>query len=685
MKRIYYALGIMSVLMTLSIWSCENAEPEMDTLITAKVSEIEHTSALGGGAFALSADVVARGVCWSSTNELPTLEDDNAVARKSETRPFACRMSDLTPSTEYWVRAYVQTSSSVMYGDVVQFTTAREPGMPEVGKVEAAVLTESDVVLSAPVIFHGGLKGEPTVRGFYYSREKTLLEQMPPAGDIKPDSVFESIEAMDPLSDTVELTVEGLIPNTQYYCRAFITNDFGTGYGEISEFTTPEKKTPIVTIVSFDEATMVSYTSARCIAEMTYGGASPVVEKGVCLGTTNKPAEHTIKSVATDTEIGQYEIEVPNLEPNTIYYMWSYAENSNGISYSEQSVTFQTLPITPPVLESAPYAMNITMLPGASNSVDVSAEVIRTGGSDITERGFCWGTTSDPVAATGKTVIPGTELGVIETTVTGLLPDVVYYIFPYAVNTGEGKGYGTPITFKIPDESSLVLIQGTTYVPKCLSGAESVFPDYYVSKLEVTTDEFAEFLTAYGATNTNLLTKENSDYPNQPLVVYNADPEIPTQASVQYIADSKRWTAFEGREGMSCGFISWYGAYEFAKWKGGRLPSAAMWEYAARGASLSKGYVYSGSDDVAEVGWTDGASLEAPAQKKPNELGLYDMTGNAWEWILEVRDETTGYRKGGSINEKASSAHHKVEQKVSTINRIAPNWNMGLRFFREKE
>lgn len=91
------------------------------------------------------------------------------------------------------------------------------------------------------------------------------------------------------------------------------------------------------------------------------------------------------------------------------------------------------------------------------------------------------------------------------------------------------------------------------------------------------------------------------------------------------------WQTFVGKLGQMAGLRF-------------RMPSEAEWEYAARGGRKSRGSKYAGSGNLDEVAWFDqnsGGMAHPVKRKRPNELGLYDMSGNVWEWCADWYGEYT--------------------------------------------
>ncbi|AXT19951.1 hypothetical protein D7030_02170 [Flavobacteriaceae bacterium AU392] len=107
--------------------------------------------------------------------------------------------------------------------------------------------------------------------------------------------------------------------------------------------------------------------------------------------------------------------------------------------------------------------------------------------------------------------------------------------------------------------------------------------------------------------------------------------------------------------------VTWNDAIGYTKWLSNklgrpfRLPYEAEWEYAARGGNKSKGYKYSGTNNINDVWFEDnsGERAQSVASKIANELGIYDMSGNALEWCMDRYDKDY-YNKSSVSNPKGA-------------------------------
>ena len=133
--------------------------------------------------------------------------------------------------------------------------------------------------------------------------------------------------------------------------------------------------------------------------------------------------------------------------------------------------------------------------------------------------------------------------------------------------------------------------------------------------------------------------------------------------------------------------VSWHDAQEFISnlnartGRNYRLPTSTEWGFAARGGTASRGYEFSGSNNIDDVGWYRRNSrrrTQNVGTKQPNELGIYDMTGNVWEWSQDLSDRSNRHRtlRGGSWYSNANNCRVAVLYNTDPNQRLD---NIGFR------
>ena len=273
-------------------------------------------------------------------------------------------------------------------------------------------------------------------------------------------------------------------------------------------------------------------------------------------------------------------------------------------------------------------------------------EVKSENGWAVTERGVCWGVEPNPTPSDNHTV-DGEGVGKFISEITGLEPGTKYYVRAYAKNaagTGFGEeksfttgGGGQTQTFTVNGVSfEMIRVDGGTFTMGATQeqgndANNNEFPthnvtlsDYYIGKFEVTQELWLAVMGSWPGTAPSGSYGVGDDYPAY--------------------------------------FVSWNDCQEFITelnqltGRTFRLPTEAEWEYAARGGNMSGGYKYSGSNSIGEVAWyTDnsGKKTHPVGTKTPNELGIYDMSGNVEEWC---QDWYGSYGSGSQTNPQGPSS-----------------------------
>jgi len=387
--------------------------------------------------------------------------------------------------------------------------------------------------------------------------------------------------------------------------------------------------------IEFGQTTVdsVAYFGAKVSTSINSIGDSTITQHGHCWSTKSNPTIDNAKTTFGKLDAPEtFTSEITGLHDNTTYYVRSYVTYSNGTVYSNEK-SIKTLEKGKPKVTTAEVT-DITMKSAKCGGINDD------GGLTITTRGVCWDTIGNPTLENcmGFTT-DGSGTGSFSSSITGLSRNTDYYVVAYATNE-KGIGYGEVCQFVTKEPwPDFVPVAGGTFMMGSNDGYDDEQPvhrvtlsSFEISKTEVTNSQFCEFLNDINCNANGWFHDPEYGY-----VMYINKGTYPYQ--IRYV--NGQYEPASGKDDFPVIEACWYGANAFAQWAGGRLPTEAEWEFAARGGNQSNGYRYSGSNNYNDVAWCgdncDNRTHKV-GTKAPNELGIYDMSGNAFEWCHDWYD-----------------------------------------------
>lgn len=379
------------------------------TITTTTISSISSTTAIGGGTVSIitgAPSVTSRGICWS-INPNPTI-DDNKTSNGTGIGAFTSSLTGLNPETVYYVRAYAINSVGVKYGAQVTFSTK----LPIITTSAISSITNNSANCGGNITSVGG--SAITASGVCWSTSPNPTISNSKTTDGAGTGSFTSY-------------IYGLSVGTTYYIRAYATNSIGTSYGNEITFST------FLPTISTNSITNITSTTASCGGNVTDIGGAAVTSRGVCWSTSSSPTISNSKT--TDgTGSGVFTSSITGLSVGNTYYIRAYATSSIGTVYGSE-ITFSTKLATVTTTSASSITANAATLGGSITNI---------GGADVSERGICWSTSTNPTISNSKTT-DGSGIGSYTSNITGLTAETTYYVRAYATNS-IGTAYGSQIT-----------------------------------------------------------------------------------------------------------------------------------------------------------------------------------------------------------------------------------------------
>ena len=203
-------------------------------------------------------------------------------------------------------------------------------------------------------------------------------------------------------------------------------------------------RVPVVTttlaVCTTSTITAITLTGATANNNIISDGGATVTERGVCWSTNPNPTIALTTKTVDGSGTGLFSSTIAGLDPNTMYYVRSYATNSVGTTYGNQ-LFFSTLSTNTIGTCTTAVVSNISTTSAVSGG-----QVLTDGGAPITAKGICWSTSANPTIALSTKTFNGTGLGGFVSTMNNLTPNTTYFVRSYAQNN-VGVAYGEELQF----------------------------------------------------------------------------------------------------------------------------------------------------------------------------------------------------------------------------------------------